>query len=99
MQKLYAGEVFGLQDILFDCQPSMELLSDGCDCILISKEYFIMNSSIKYLTWLKDKILPFPRMEDIRDNYWSNFKRFMAIKMAGSITTETHIMPRITKSD
>lgn len=75
---MYPGETFGFQDILFDNQPSMQLISNGCECILISKEFFIENSTIDYFKTLRKMISPFPELKDLEINYIKHmhWKRF-----------------------
>jgi len=72
--------VFGLQDILFDSQPSMQLISNGCECILIQKEFFIQNSSVEYLKHLRKTVSPYPKLEEIQMSYlkqleWKNITK------------------------
>ena len=72
VQNVYPGETFGLQDILFDSQPNMQLISNGCECILISKDFFIQNSSMEYLKFLRRVVSPYPELKDIEKNYWKH---------------------------
>jgi len=63
VHKLTPSDYFGLADLLFDKQPSLILVSNSCECILISKEFYVQNSlskefyvqnsSIEYLKRLK----------------------------------------------
>ena len=78
MQNIYPGETFGLQDILFDNQPNMQLISNGCECILIHKEFFLQNSNMDYLKLLRKVVYPFPELKEIECNYrkqmqWKNY--------------------------
>ena len=74
IQNVYPGESFGLQDILFDSQPNMQLISNGCECILILKEFFIQSSSVDYLKRLRRVIYPFPELKEIEANYAKHVK-------------------------
>ena len=72
------GEHFGLADLLFDQQPSLILVSNSCECILIAKEFFVQNSSLEYLKRLKKQEAPYPKLSEIQFNYknflkWKNF--------------------------
>jgi len=73
-KNVYPTESFGLQDILFDSQPSMQLISIGCECILILKEFFIQNSSVEYLKRLRQMVYPFPELKEIEANYARHVK-------------------------
>ena len=74
LQTLHHGDYYGLNDILFDNQPSMQIISNGCECLLISKEYFIQNSSYDYLKDLKKQVVSYPSLQEIRTQYIKHMK-------------------------
>jgi len=74
IQSVYPGETFGFEDILFDSQPNMQLISNGCECILIQKDFFIQNSTTEYLKKLRRVIYPFPELKEIEANYAKHVK-------------------------
>lgn len=78
IQKLEAGAHFGTQDILFDSQPPMNLVSNGCELILIPKDLFVEYSSVDYLKYLRKMEAPLPKYEEIQYQYEShlNWKQF-----------------------
>lgn len=78
VQKLSPGDHFGLADLLFDKQPSLALVSNGCECILITKEFFVQNSNLEYLKKLKKQEAPYPKIEEFEYNYkiHLDWKRF-----------------------
>lgn len=88
VQNVYPGETFGLQDILFDSQPNMQLISNGCECVLIAKEFFIQNSSMDYLKSLRRMVSPYPELKDIEKNYWKhmNWKNYTEKMLVQSMT-------------
>ena len=80
LQNLNHGDCYGLNDILFDKQPSMQIISNGCECLLISKEYFIQNSSYDYLKKLRHHVVPYPELSEIELQYvkdleWKHFTK------------------------
>ncbi len=93
MQQLHRGEQYGLHALLFDSQPEMELLSDGCECILISKEVFIRNSGYHYLRTLHESLLPFPPVEDLQSSYELHYKRSKIRE--DDFLDDTTIFPRL----
>ena len=93
MQKLYKGEVFGLHPILFDSQPPMELVSDGCECVLILKEFFIGNSSLDYLKQLYETLLPLPNISYLKACYESNLQTSKTTEKP--FLEETLVMPQL----
>ena len=95
MQQLYKGEQYDLHAFLFNSQPELELLSDDCECILISKEVFIRNSGYEYLRRLHETLLPFPAVEDIEASYEKHFKER---KIREDYFTEnTTLLPRLIR--
>ena len=74
VHKLTPGDYFGLADLLFDKQPSLILVSNSCECILISKEFYVQNSSIEYLKRLKKNQAPYPKIDEIVSNYKNYLK-------------------------
>ena len=97
MQTLYTGEVFGFQQILFSDQPNMELVSNDCECLLISKEYFLCNSTFDYLRRLRKKTLPYPNKADIESSYQKHFESNS--QMNESYSEKTTLIPQLIKSD
>jgi hypothetical protein len=80
VQKLYAGDQFGLTDLLFDAQPRMQLISEGCECILLPKDFFIKNTSIDLVRELRRQLRAYPRLELLEMNYkkhleWRDYTR------------------------
>lgn len=78
LQNIYEQETFGLQDILFENQPPMQLISNGCECVLILKDFFIQNSPMEYLKHLRKIVPPFPEPNDLRKQYlnYMDWKQF-----------------------
>ena len=94
IQRLYPGEHFSLADLLFDSQPSLLLISNTCECILIQKEFFILNSSVNYLKELRKKEAPFPRYEEIENKYkgylkWRSYAKKEFIKHVQSARSQS----------
>ena len=69
VQILESGSQFGLAEILFESQPDMTLISNGCDCILLSKELFIQNATTTYIRELRKQIIPYPTFNEILRSY------------------------------
>lgn len=80
VKKLFAGDYFGLADLLFDAQPSMQLISNGCECILLPKDVFIQNSNIDHLKELRKSEPPYPKLDQMQNDYksqakWKKFRK------------------------
>ena len=95
MQQLYRGEQYGLHTLLFNSQPELELLSDGCECILISKEAFIRNSSFEFLRRLHETLLPFPAVKEIEASYEKHFRERKVKE--NYFTDNTTLLPRLIR--
>ena len=100
IQKLFTGEHFGLADILFDAQPSMQLISNGCECILLPKDLFIEFSSIDFLKELRKGIAPFPKLDDIEYEYKShmNWKKYTKKMLQHSLEKRSRKFGKINNS-
>nr|KAG5706415.1 hypothetical protein BaRGS_033176 [Batillaria attramentaria] len=68
VQTLTKGMVFGLADIFFDNQPAMALVSNGAECISISKKLFMEHASHAFVTRIREDIYPYPSEEDLQEN-------------------------------
>jgi hypothetical protein len=82
--KLKEGDVYGLQDLILnrstDNKPSPAMLvSEGAECILINKRYFMECLSPNALIKLRFLITPYPSDDKLVSKYfhsfaWQNFK-------------------------
>ncbi|XP_039600090.1 cyclic nucleotide-binding domain-containing protein 2-like isoform X2 [Polypterus senegalus] len=64
VQTLKAGDIFGLAYLLFEETFPMMLVSEGAECIVISKDFFKQHASDSYLRRLYDLVPPYPT-EDV----------------------------------
>jgi hypothetical protein len=92
IQKLEAGAHFGVQDILFDSQPPMNLVSHGCELILIPKDLFVEYSSLDYLKYLRKMEAPLPKYDEIQYQYEShlNWKGFTKNALLRSLERQSN---------
>jgi len=63
---LEKGQTFGVTSTIFENQPSLSIVSNGADCLLLSKQFFIKHCSDKMLTQLKEQKLPYPSNEELQ---------------------------------
>ena len=47
----------GLSDVLFDAQPSFSVISNGAECILLSKKFYREHATPKMLTRLRREVV------------------------------------------
>ncbi|XP_071990201.1 cyclic nucleotide-binding domain-containing protein 2-like [Engystomops pustulosus] len=85
IQTLRAGEVFGLVYTIFEDTLAMALVSDGAECIAISKEFFKKQMSEEYIHKLARLIQPYPTREmleqKIQDHMiWRTYKSHLVRK-------------------
>ena len=87
IRNLYKGEHVGLADILYDNQPSMQLISNGCECILLPKDQFIQNVTVNYLVELRKMQGPIPKLDLIKNDYnvYLNWKDYVHKQLNKSI--------------
>ncbi|XP_075707572.1 cyclic nucleotide-binding domain-containing protein 2-like isoform X3 [Rhinoderma darwinii] len=79
IQTLRAGEVFGLVYAIFEDTLGMALVSDGAECIVISKEFFKKQMSEEYIHKLSRQIQPYPTREMLQQKMqdymkWQSYK-------------------------
>ncbi|KAL8560972.1 hypothetical protein ACOMHN_061186 [Nucella lapillus] len=68
IQTLTKGMVFGLSDLFCENQPSMTLVSNGAECVSISKKLFLEHASHAFLTRIREDIYPYPSEEALQEN-------------------------------
>ncbi|XP_039770952.1 cyclic nucleotide-binding domain-containing protein 2-like [Ornithorhynchus anatinus] len=56
IETLRAGDVFGLAHVVYEDTPSMTLISDGAECIVISQDFFRMHTDEQYLQKLSSAV-------------------------------------------
>ncbi|XP_077341126.1 cyclic nucleotide-binding domain-containing protein 2-like isoform X2 [Lithobates pipiens] len=79
IQTLRAGEVFGLVYTIYEDTLGMALVSDGAECIVISKEFFKKQMDDAYLHKLSRHIQPYPTKEILQQKMhdymrWQDYK-------------------------
>ncbi|XP_063286901.1 cyclic nucleotide-binding domain-containing protein 2-like [Pelobates fuscus] len=85
IQTLRAGDIFGLAYTVFEDTVGMALVSDGAECIVISKQFFQKHMDEEYHHKLSRKIEPYPSKEMLQqkmEDYvkWKAYKSHI-IKM------------------
>ncbi|XP_064632533.1 uncharacterized protein LOC135490891 [Lineus longissimus] len=71
VMQLSEGDVFGIADDLYESQPEVSLISNGAECLLISKKLYWNNIPPLVYTTLKDKIAPYPSLEQYTDKLYA----------------------------
>ncbi|KAK3602069.1 hypothetical protein CHS0354_008024 [Potamilus streckersoni] len=66
VQTLTKGMFFGLADLILGQQPNFCLVSNGADCILINKNFYMDNASEKLLRDMKQELCPYPSDEEMQ---------------------------------
>ncbi|XP_071081951.1 cyclic nucleotide-binding domain-containing protein 2-like [Haliotis cracherodii] len=66
VQTLTKGSVFGISDLFYKDQPNFALTSNGVECLLINKKFFLDNASNDFMVKLRDETLPYPSEEDLQ---------------------------------
>ncbi|XP_070557882.1 cGMP-dependent protein kinase-like [Ptychodera flava] len=68
VQTLVKGAVFGLAEMLFENQPSLSLVSNGAECIVISKKFFMEHANEDLMTRLRMEERPYITDEEMQNN-------------------------------
>ncbi|KAK3760581.1 hypothetical protein RRG08_022863 [Elysia crispata] len=65
VQVLERGQYFGLAPILFQDQSSLSVVSNGAECLVISKKLFLQWATEKCLRYLRQTESPFPSEQEL----------------------------------
>ncbi|XP_059167745.1 uncharacterized protein LOC131949800 [Physella acuta] len=79
LQTLTKGAVFGLAQCLFPEQPSMAVVSNGADCLMISKKLFLSHASPDMMRRLRVEVSPYPSASKLQEDLvtrvqWETYK-------------------------
>ncbi|KAK0051908.1 cyclic nucleotide-binding domain-containing protein 2, partial [Biomphalaria pfeifferi] len=70
----------GLAQCLFTNQPSLSVVSNGADCILLNKKLYLRNCSSEVMRKLRIEVSPFPSDEKLQNDLlttvnWEAYKK------------------------
>ncbi|RUS72699.1 hypothetical protein EGW08_019535, partial [Elysia chlorotica] len=65
VQVLERGQYFGLAPILFQDQSSLSVVSNGAECLVISKKLFLQWATEKCLRYLRQTESPYPSEQEL----------------------------------
>ncbi|KAK3601751.1 hypothetical protein CHS0354_016114 [Potamilus streckersoni] len=68
VRTLVKGQVFGLCEVLFEKQPSFSLVSNGVECIMIDKKFFLEHASYGHMVRLREMTFPYPSDKELQQN-------------------------------
>ncbi|CAH1783623.1 unnamed protein product, partial [Owenia fusiformis] len=68
VQTLTKGSVFGIAEFTCGPQPSFSLVSNGAECVLINKKFYIENVGQRLMNRLRDDVFPYPSDAYLQEN-------------------------------
>ncbi|XP_071961592.1 uncharacterized protein [Antedon mediterranea] len=79
VQTLTKGSVFGLAELAFGLQPSFAVVSNGAECILLSKKLYLEHVDSHMMTKLRTEEYPYPTDEEMQaqlevEMKWEEFR-------------------------
>ncbi|XP_054763252.2 uncharacterized protein LOC129269790 [Lytechinus pictus] len=79
IQLLLKGGVFGVNNIVFPDQPSLSLISNGAECIMIRKSFYLEHAAEDTLSLLRKNEFPYPTEEQLQEKLqkhmnWNAYK-------------------------
>ncbi|XP_071816743.1 uncharacterized protein [Apostichopus japonicus] len=79
IRTLTRGSVFGLAELVFDSQPSFTVVSNGAECILLSKKFYLEHANAQVMNRLRRDAQRFPGQDDLQVGLetkleWDDFK-------------------------
>ncbi|EDO48125.1 predicted protein [Nematostella vectensis] len=77
---LSKGDSFGVQSMLFDDQPSLSLVSNGAECIMISKKFYLSHCTDAMRRRLLTTETPYPNDDALQRSLqdkvnWDAYKK------------------------
>nr|XP_054750195.1 uncharacterized protein LOC129255905 [Lytechinus pictus] len=66
VQTLIKGSVFGLADMAYESQPSFAVISNGAECILLSKKLYMEHASMRMISKLRTQYQRYPPEEELQ---------------------------------
>jgi len=106
---LQKGDCFGVSSMVFDEQPSLSLVSNGAECIMISKKFFLTHCSDAIKRRLLVTETPYPNDESLQKSLqdkvnWDAYRRKTLKTLIRELPTtqrrmEDVLVHRRTKSD
>ncbi|XP_072027225.1 uncharacterized protein [Amphiura filiformis] len=89
VQTLTKGSVFGLAEMMFDDQPSFVVVSNGAECILLSKKFYLEHATLAMLSRLRAEENRFPTEDELKSG--------LEIKLRWNTYKEEHLQNMIEK--
>ncbi|CAD5115173.1 DgyrCDS4170 [Dimorphilus gyrociliatus] len=74
VQVLTKGNVFGLADLIHGEQTSLTLVSNGTECILINKRFYMENLNQALWRRLRRELCPYPTDNELLEAFYSYMK-------------------------
>ncbi|XP_072179143.1 uncharacterized protein [Diadema setosum] len=66
VQTLTKGSVFGLADMAYDSQPSFAVISNGAECILLSKKLYMEHATMRMISKLRTEYQRYPPEDELQ---------------------------------
>ncbi|KAL3851624.1 hypothetical protein ACJMK2_015357 [Sinanodonta woodiana] len=109
VRTLVKGQVFGLCEVLFEKQPSFSLVSNGAECIMIDKKFFLEHASYAHIVRLREMTFPYPSEKELQQNLesqilWNFHKKqvfsdvLTKVKVRKVDLNDARTLPRMTIS-
>ncbi|XP_064632939.1 uncharacterized protein LOC135491170 isoform X2 [Lineus longissimus] len=93
LHTLTKGQVFGVSQLLLGAQPSLCVVSNGAECILIDKQFYLHNASTDLKQRLQQELCPYPSDASLQDSLqhtvdWRAFRQDTVQKTLIDIETK-----------
>ena len=56
VRQLTKKDVFGMEPHLYSNQPSLTLVSNGAECLMLNKKFYLENANEECMKWLKEAV-------------------------------------------
>ncbi|XP_076814945.1 uncharacterized protein LOC143461071 [Clavelina lepadiformis] len=69
VRRLTKGGVFGICPVLYADQPSLALVSNGAECLMLNKKFYLDNATEDCMKFLRDVEYPYPSDEELLEQH------------------------------
>ncbi|XP_067685461.1 cyclic nucleotide-binding domain-containing protein 2-like [Haliotis asinina] len=95
VQTLTKGQVFGLEQVVLGDQPSLSLVSNGVECLMINKRFYLDHCPPALLRRLKTQVSPYPSDERLQGDLvvradWEVYKQCVTAEVLVNRPYSTH---------
>ncbi|XP_038047769.1 cyclic nucleotide-binding domain-containing protein 2-like [Patiria miniata] len=100
---LVKGGAFGLSELMFSDQPSVSLISNGAECVVISKQFFLEHAPEHLIHQTRLKVTPYGSVDELQGNFekeltWKHYRDATLRKTVNKLRSERAALNKLSHS-